>query len=223
MFPTPHASSVELDSDSPLAHLAPPPLVADLRGHGAPQVVLTTGGRILVLRAPPPHIKHARDRHFLQARVLHEAVLAPEAGSRVPDAARPVAWTVFRDPYAPRDAARPAQVLLVVAADGSVVCFDHALKRRWRRPMFPDGIPEHVQVAEAAITATLRCDPRGADAAGRHGKKTKHGHKHTHRNTHKHTQTHTETHTHKHTHTHTDTHTNTSPADSFSIQRDDDV
>ncbi|KAI4326101.1 hypothetical protein MLD38_031447 [Melastoma candidum] len=142
----------DLSSDFPLrfdSDRLPPPLVADLNGDGKSEVLLPTrDAKIQVLE---PHTRRV-DEGFSEARVIAEVSLLPDK-IRVASGRRPVAMATGVIDRRYRTSLPLKQVLVVVTADWTVMCFDHNLKKLWEENLQHD-FPHNVHHREIAISVS---------------------------------------------------------------------
>ncbi|CAM9930767.1 unnamed protein product, partial [Scytosiphon promiscuus] len=163
----------------------PTPLVTDLDGDGKNEVVLLADGgmTVRVLSIPP-----ASGETLVEPVTLYEAKLAPS--SRLPGERRAVAMASGYLEPPPVDATTDntnvrrlsastspgqQQRLVVVREDGSVVCFDHELKRLWKvhlldhHPSLGKNLGRTYVIDQVAITVThsvRKLDDRGVPKGG---------------------------------------------------------
>ncbi|KAL4644291.1 hypothetical protein ACB092_02G154300 [Castanea dentata] len=141
----------------------PPPIVTDLNGDGKKEVLVATpDAKIQVLE---PHSRRV-DEGFSDARVLAEVSLLPEK-VRIASGRRAVAMAagvVDRE----RPGQKLKQVLVVVTAGWSVMCFDHNLKKLWEHNLqndFPHST-HHREIAISISSYTLRHGDAGLVIVG---------------------------------------------------------
>nr|ATG70691.1 FG-GAP repeat-containing protein [Hesperocyparis arizonica]ATG70692.1 FG-GAP repeat-containing protein [Hesperocyparis bakeri] len=132
----------------------PSPLITDLNGDGRSEILVAThDAKIQVLE---PHVGSA-DEGFSEARLIAEVSLLPER-VRIAAGRRPVAMsTGFIDSVYKQGEIRK-QILVVVTAGWSVMCFDHNLKKLWETNIqedFPHGA-HHREVAISISNYTLK-------------------------------------------------------------------
>eukprot|EP00238_Polyblepharides_amylifera_P006621 CAMPEP_0196591354 /NCGR_PEP_ID=MMETSP1081-20130531/69302_1 /TAXON_ID=36882 /ORGANISM="Pyramimonas amylifera, Strain CCMP720" /LENGTH=702 /DNA_ID=CAMNT_0041914685 /DNA_START=132 /DNA_END=2240 /DNA_ORIENTATION=+ len=150
-----HMSEAELGQVLDAEHL-PPPVPADLNGDGKREVIVATSDTKLQVISPPTG--HSRGGDFAPTEVLAEVSLLP-ARVRVSAGRRPVALSVgFLDPHKPP--ALRKQVVVVVTADWTVMCFDHNLRLMWEVNI-QDDFPHHASIREVAIMATNHTVQKG--------------------------------------------------------------
>lgn len=141
-----------LDDSYPFRHEVerlPPPLVTDLNGDGHKEVLVAThDAEIQVLE---PHHKIVDDG-FSEARVLANVSLLPDK-VRIVAGRFPVAMAVgsIKRTFKEGDIAK--QVLVVVTAGWSVICYDHNLKKLWETNL-GEEFPTHARHKEVSILIT---------------------------------------------------------------------
>lgn len=141
-----------LDDSNPFKHEAerlPPPLVTDLNGDGRREVLVAThDAEIQVLE---PHHKFIDDG-FSEARVLAKVSLLPEK-VRIAAGRIPVAMAAGSIQRTFREGDITKQVLVVVTAGWSVLCYDHNLNKLWETDL-GEEFPAHARHKEVSILIT---------------------------------------------------------------------
>ncbi|MCO5587869.1 hypothetical protein L7F22_041821 [Adiantum nelumboides] len=141
-----------LDDSNPFKHEAdrlPPPLVTDLNGDGRKEVLVAThDAEIEVLE---PHHKFIDDG-FSEARVLAKVSLLPDK-VRIAAGRLPVAMAAGSIQRTFRDGDITKQVLVVVTAGWSVICYDHNLNKLWETDL-GEEFPTHARHKEVSILIT---------------------------------------------------------------------
>ncbi|KAI5078865.1 hypothetical protein GOP47_0006536 [Adiantum capillus-veneris] len=141
-----------LDESNPFKHEAdrlPPPLVTDLNGDGRKEVLVAThDAEIEVLE---PHHKYIDDG-FSEVRVLAKVSLLPDK-VRIAAGRLPVAMSAGSIQRTFRDGDVSKQVLVVVTAGWSVICYDHNLNKLWETDL-GEEFPAHVRHKEVSILIT---------------------------------------------------------------------
>ncbi|CAM6104584.1 unnamed protein product [Calypogeia fissa] len=156
-----------LDDSYPIKHEAerlPPPLVTDLNGDGRKEILVAThDAKIQIL---DPHSINAEES-FSEARVISEVSLLPDK-VRVTAGRRPVAMATGVVSKYWRAGEATKQVLVVVTAGWSVICFNHNLKKLWETAVkddFPHAF-HHKEVAIHISNFTLRHSDTGLIIVG---------------------------------------------------------
>ncbi|XP_057867329.1 uncharacterized protein LOC131074672 isoform X2 [Cryptomeria japonica] len=136
------------------AERLPPPLISDLNGDGRSEILVAThDAKIQVLE---PRVGSA-DEGFSEARLIAEVSLLPER-VRIAAGRRPVAMSTGFIDSVYKQGERRKQILVVVTAGWSVMCFDHNLKKLWEANIqedFPHGA-HHREVAISISNYTLK-------------------------------------------------------------------
>lgn len=146
-----------LTDDYPFKHESerlPPPLIADLNGDGRSEILVAThDAKIQVLE---PRFMEV-DEGFTEARLIAEVSLLPER-VRITAGRRAVAMASgFVDRIYKQGEIRK-QILVVVTAGWSIMCFDHNLKKLWEANLqedFPHGA-HHREIAISISNYTLK-------------------------------------------------------------------
>lgn len=136
------------------AERLPPPLIADLNGDGRSEILVAThDAKIQILE---PHVKGTNEG-FTEARLISEVSLLPER-VRIAAGRRAVSMaTGFVDRVHKQGEIRK-QILVVVTAGWSIMCFDHNLKKLWEADVqedFPHGAL-HREIAISISNYTLK-------------------------------------------------------------------
>lgn len=141
-----------VDDSYPFKHEVerlPPPLVTDLNGDGHKEVLVAThDAEIQVLE---PHHKGVDDG-FSEARVLAKVSLLPQK-VRIAAGRLPVAMAVGSIQRTYREGDITKQILVVVTAGWSVICYDHNLKKLWEADLQED-FPTQARHKEVSILIT---------------------------------------------------------------------
>eukprot|EP00241_Pyramimonas_parkeae_P004151 CAMPEP_0114256276 /NCGR_PEP_ID=MMETSP0058-20121206/18057_1 /TAXON_ID=36894 /ORGANISM="Pyramimonas parkeae, CCMP726" /LENGTH=677 /DNA_ID=CAMNT_0001370813 /DNA_START=38 /DNA_END=2071 /DNA_ORIENTATION=- len=129
----------------------PPPLPADLNGDGQREVIVATrDAKLQVLRLPQVR---STSTDFAGAEVMAEVSLTPKR-VRVSAGRRPAAMAVgFLDPPEQARTSLRKQVVVVVTADWTVMCFDHNLRLMWENSL-QEEFPHHASIREVAVLVT---------------------------------------------------------------------
>eukprot|EP00252_Welwitschia_mirabilis_P007876 TRINITY_DN19585_c0_g1_i1.p1 TRINITY_DN19585_c0_g1~~TRINITY_DN19585_c0_g1_i1.p1 ORF type:complete len:697 (+),score=126.02 TRINITY_DN19585_c0_g1_i1:313-2403(+) len=148
---------MHLTDDFPFKHEAdklPPPIIADLNGDGRSEILVAThDAKILVLE---PQVKGTNDG-FSEARQLSEISLLPER-VRISAGRRAVAMATGFIDRVHRPGEIRKQVLVVVTAGWSIMCFDHNLRKLWETDVqedFPHGA-HHREISISISNYTLK-------------------------------------------------------------------
>ncbi|KAG6549554.1 hypothetical protein Mapa_008935 [Marchantia paleacea] len=156
-----------LDESYPIKHEAerlPPPIVTDLNGDGRKEILVAThDAKIQILE--PGYTKG--DQNFVEALVKAEVSLLPER-VRVSAGRRPVAMATGVVTRHLRPGETSKEVLVVVTAGWSILCFDHNLKKLWEvdvREDFPHAA-HHKEVSIIVTNYTLRHSDSGLVIVG---------------------------------------------------------
>ncbi|KAL2632806.1 hypothetical protein R1flu_004285 [Riccia fluitans] len=156
-----------LDETYPIKHEAerlPPPIVTDLNGDGRKEILVAThDAKIQILE--PTYAKG--DDNFMEARLKAEVSLLPEK-VRVTAGRRPVAMATGVVTRHLRPGETSKEVLVVVTASWSILCFDHNLKKLWEtdvREDFPHAA-HHKEVSILVTNHTLKHSDSGLVIVG---------------------------------------------------------
>lgn len=141
-----------LDDSYPFRHEAerlPPPLVTDLNGDGRKEVLVATHDA--EIQVVEPHHKLVDDG-FSEARVLANVSLLPDK-VRIAAGRFPVAMAAGSIQRTFKEGDITKQVLVVVTAGWSVICFDHNLKKLWEADLEQE-FPTQARHKEVSILIT---------------------------------------------------------------------
>lgn len=156
-----------LDDSYPFKHEVdrlPPPLVTDLNGDGRKEVLVAThDAEIQVLE---PHLKGI-DGSFSEARILAKLSLLPER-VRVTAGRLPVAMAAGSIQRTYKEGDISKQVLVVVTAGWSIICYDHNLKKLWEANVEEDfpTLARHKEVAILVTNYTIKSGDTGLIIVG---------------------------------------------------------
>ncbi|KAH7314480.1 hypothetical protein KP509_21G004500 [Ceratopteris richardii] len=141
-----------LEDSNPFKHEAerlPPPLVTDLNGDGRKEVLVATHDAIIQVLEP---YHKSVDDGFSEARILANVSLLPDK-VRITAGRLPVAMATGSIQRTYRDGDPVKQVLVVVTAGWSVICYDHNLKKLWENDL-EEEFPPHSRHKEISIMIT---------------------------------------------------------------------